>query len=199
MKDDKKILAKVFFENDEMSYQKSHYLAENYQIALNWEKESVSNHSPGQIAADELIARQVHSPIHIDNETNELTPAAYNDVFDKGLSTNRMSYLKNGTIHDLEEAKAEADRCKGKNDRRYIGYVAAEVRDIRSITDLGTNERLFGVYDTGVKDSPHHADICMIRPGVIHGNDLPKKPLKKARRKLLKDAFGSLVRKEQDE
>ena len=185
--------AKTFFENDELSTTKCTHLAKDYAQSLAWEAESVSDLSPGIVANTEELARQIHSPIHIDKDTDVVKVTAFSDAFDKGLSTNRLQYVEE-ELHQIGESKAETDRQNRDPNREYVGFVSARVDSIRSLCDEGTEQRTFGVYDTALESAHHHADICLIRPEAPSDVELPKKALKRQRRKKLQDLFSALNR-----
>ena len=204
MREDDNEEARLFFKNEEdLKNNRSALLAEDHQKALNWEKISVSDHSNKPVADDEKIARQIHSPIHID-ENGEITPAAYTDVFKQGLSVDRMFGPNFETVHEKGRDKAEADRKRQqrehkKIDREYIGCVVADVKTIRSILDVDSDMRLFAVYNTALKQNPNHADVFMIRLEKLDpllqekGIPLTKGQLKRFRRKRLMEAFGKII------
>jgi hypothetical protein len=183
--------AKEFFGNEELSKDKCRRLAECPAKSLNWESESVSDHSPGVVENGEILARQIFSPIHIDTDDNTLTPAAFNDVFDKGLSVNRLSHSAENEIHEAGRSKAQKDRDHGKV-RQYLGFVDADCSDIRSIVDSHDQKKVFGVFDTALPDAKNHADICLIRDAVDANSGLSKRNLKSERRRLLQEQFGQI-------
>lgn len=184
--------AKSFFENKDFSKDKCERLAKNPEMTLSWENESVSKNSPGIVSNTETLARQIYTPIHIDTATNTLTAAAFNDVFDKGLSVSRLSHISLSDVHIAGELKAENDRSAGKK-RVYLGIVEAVAIDIRKVVDSHNNKRIYGVFDTALPEAPCHADVCMIRPAVELDSPLAKKALKKERRRLLQEQFGIMI------
>lgn len=137
---------------------------------------SISEFSPCAVNDNETLARQIFSPIHLDDDGN-FTPMALSDVFNKGLSTNRLSYKSDTDTHLAGESKAQNDRLH-KPDRVYLGFVKLETQQIRA-TAFENNGNAFGVYDTGLKNDPTHSDVCCIVP----------KPSKSAKIKLRLSLF----------
>jgi hypothetical protein len=180
----------IFSADPDNSKEKCKNLAANYSQAVDWELKSVSEHSPSIVSSAEYVARQIHSPIHIDG--GEIKVTAFTDAFDKGLSVNRFKYASLSSVHLAGEAKAANDRNRDPS-RKYCGVVVANVGDIRSVVDDADGCRCFCVYDTALLDAVSHADVCMIRPeAAIDPNKLPKKAQKKERRRRLQKAFGRL-------
>jgi hypothetical protein len=127
------------------------------------EPHSVSRHSPGRVTDSELVYRQIFSPIHIDPDTQEVVPQAFEDASSKGMSTNRASYITFRNACLAGERKAAADRDRGKVDRKFIGIIRAQVKDVRAIEQ--ENRRAFFVYDTASASVTSHADICQAAIG----------------------------------
>ena len=125
------------------------------------EQRSVSEYSPGIVGNGEVLLRQIFSPIHIDQETGEVKPAAFSDVKDKGLSTNRLRHISADAIVTKGEAKAVADRDSGK-EREFLGIILAHCRNVRAIKSAMEEKRAFCVSDTARADDPSHADVCQV-------------------------------------
>ena len=181
----------IFFENEDIAQNKCKLLAENYDKTIEWEKLSVSDFSPGVVDDLEIIARQIFTPIHVD-ENGEIKTAAFDDALNKGMSVNRLKYASENNIHQSGELKAERDR-QIRPDRQYIGFIKTEVSTIRSVHEC--DKRVCAVFDTALKDTPHHSDVCIILFGE---NDcvtpkLSKKTAKMNRRLNLKRTFGHLI------
>ena len=177
-----------FFSNPDHQKDKCKKLSENYGRALAWEVEPASEFSTCRITDTEYVARQIHSPIHINPVDGGILPAAFDDSFNKGLSVNRFKLASLRSIHAAGEAKAEVDRERNPQ-RRYCGVVVANVGAVRAILDEEEGLRCFGVYDTALKEAVSHADVCLIRPEVCAAQSLPKKALKRERRRRLQEAF----------
>lgn len=175
---------------------KSKLLAENHAHALALELCSVSTFSPGTVSNQEIVARQIFSPIHLDEEDNTIKAAAFDDVSNKGLSVNRLSYTNEETIHSTGQAKASNDNNyainngqPSKANRSYIGYIVANVAEIRNYQD--ENHRIYAVYDSSLELAIEHADVCMIKHDTINPNG--SKWVKMFRRKKLQEMFSELV------
>lgn len=172
-------------------------LSGHYKEALELETSPINELSPGVVVNDELIARQVHTPIHYDEDTNTLTPSALADVFNKGLSTDRLAYTTAEAFHAAGDAKVAADRKAKGTDQEYLGYVAAEVGLIRSLQDETEHDpetelkQVFGVYDSALPNWHTHADVLLLKSKKGEG----KGPRKLKRQEMLTKAFGELVRK----
>ncbi len=180
--------AQKFFSDSSMAKEKCKLLAEEYEQSVSWEDEQVSVFSPEHVLNDENIARQIFSPIHIDHETQELNTLALDDMFNKGLSINRLKLISLTDLHLKGEGKAKNDRVE-KPDRIYVGLVQAKVCDIRNVTD---NVRWFTVYDTSLENDVSHADVCCIyQPSEL--SKTQKKALKSRQRSLLQKVFSRIV------
>jgi hypothetical protein len=175
------------FNDAEKSKQKCKFLAVDYELALELEKKSVSDLSPDIVKDDEGVARQIFSPIHI-NDKGDITPAAFDDVLNKGLSVNRRSYISTEGIHLSGESKAEADRQR-RPDREYLGFISVSVEQIRAC--LIEDKRIFAVYDSALTQAKHHADICAIILGST--SDLPRKSANMYKKRILQKIFSGLI------
>ena len=142
------------------------------------EQESVSPHSPSSVDNGEMLLRLIFSPLHINDETGEVLPAAFSDVANKGLSINRLEHSSLDEIDKKGHAKAQNDNANGKQ-REYLGSVRARCGDIRGLS--ADEARLFCVYDTAVEDNTAHGDVCQAR--------LEGKARDKQARKLLREQF----------
>lgn len=168
-------------------------MSQNQEVALKWEDMSSSQYSSGVVVDDEKIARLILSPIHIDKETGDIFPAAYDDVSNKGLSVNRLSmHESKNTVHQIGEDKASRDRERDSS-REYIGFAVASVNAIRR--QIENSVRVFTVYDTALEDIRCHADVCLINQGENIIEKLPPKAAKMQRRRTLQGVFDKLVRK----
>lgn len=173
-----------FFADPTFAQTKCKLLAKRHKRSIAWENGTVSPFSPGPIKNKENIARQIFSPIHVD-EDGEIKTYAYDDMYSRGLSVNRMEYINSVSLHGRGEEKAERDRVK-KPDRKYLGYVIANAGTIRTSTDL--NIAWFTIYDTASSKNVTHADVCCIfQPKQI-------KAYQSRQRRLIQQAFSKLHR-----
>jgi len=130
-----------------------------------WESVSCSRHSPGRVGDDEQLMRQLAHPIFVDQETHEIKAAAFSDVFNHGMSVERVQYWSEDEARARGLARVEAfnqsqtDPAKHRTFVAFASLNAGEVRTLRSDQD---GERCLAVYDTALEDVPAHADVCMI-------------------------------------
>jgi hypothetical protein len=136
---------------------KSKFIQKN-DPQCNCESVSISKYSPGIVKDDEILIRQIYSPIHIDQETGKITSLTFDDASSKGLSVNRKAHCSLEQLKEKIERKLEIDRERGKMDRRFIGIIYSICGDIRTIKN--DNIRGFCVYDTAKVKDISHADIC---------------------------------------
>ncbi len=168
--------AKDFFNNPELSFAKCHYLTENYEQSLEWEKESVSSYSCGTVKDDEGLARNIFSPHHYDISTGSLTTLAFDDILNKGLSVLRCNQVDTAKI-------IEIGKNKKKDTHGYHGYIRVQAKTIREY--VVDSKRAMAIYDTAMIDLFSHADICSI--------SVTSKSSKNLLRFFLKDAFSKLI------
>lgn len=126
------------------------------------ELESVSEYSPGIVLHEECLARLIFTPIHVDEDTGEVNAAAFNDVKDKGLSINRLTYITKSDLVQKGCAKAQADKAAGK-EREFVGIIESVCLSIRSIK--AESQRAFCVVDTALENDASHADVCQVPVG----------------------------------
>lgn len=180
--------AKEFFSDPVNKDNKCEWLSDNNEIALAWEQERVSKYSPGIVEDEEIIARQIFSPLHFDTGNGKLLPAAFANVKTNGLSVDRMAYTTDETLHDSGKAMA-TEANKSRTYREYFALCKAKVSTIRSI--LGGEIRIFAVYDTSYENRISHADVCKIATSSILP---PNTSLKLLVRKRLSEAFSEIVK-----
>lgn len=183
--------AMSFFSDDTIAQTKCVALQSHHEQALSWENISVSKFSPGTVTNDEILVRAMFDPIHVDKETGEIKPTAYDDAIDKGLSTNRHKYseLYEIEIKAIEQAK---EASKTRTPREYLGYVIASVSNIRN--QYVYEKRIFAVFDTSLFDDISHADVCTIL-SKDHHEALTRKSVKKLIRGRLSDCFSEQIQR----
>jgi len=179
----------------EKASQKCKLLADNHGDAIALEKISVSEFSPGPVVNQEYIARQIFSPIHVEDD-NSIKSTAFDDVANKGLSVNRMSLVEVETIHSNGLEKQNRDNAKAlesgrpeKANREYLGFVQTKVETVRDYYD--EDARVYSVYDSSLNSSREHADICMIKQDTRSNDNV--KWVKMFRRKKLQEMFSPLT------
>ena len=136
-------------------------LSYNYDKALELESLSVSTHSPGIVKTSEDIARQIFSPRMIEKDGITIKSTAFDDVSNKGLSTNRLSHTTEEEIHIEGENKAVRDALKTQKERGYEGFATAQAGKIRQISE--DDMQIFAIYDTSLKSDISHCDVCLLK------------------------------------
>lgn len=165
-------------------------LSFNYEKALELENQSVSVHSPSIVTTDEDIARQIFSPRMIENDGITIKPTAFEDVSNKGLSANRLSYTSEDEIHSEGEIKAIKFALRTQKERGYEGFVTAQAGKIRQIIE--DDLQIFAIYDTSLESDISHCDACLLN----HKGDgeTSARNAKRKRRKKLQRLFGKLIK-----
>lgn len=130
-----------------------------------WEAQSASMHSPG-IVGSEVLCRHIQEPLYYNPQKGKLTPDAFNDAFNKGLSTYRMAHT---TREDVIECGAKRDaefreRNPEKPPRTTVALAFFQTDEIRQFRSLGDKQSL-GVFDTAEADNLSHADVCALVGG----------------------------------
>ncbi|NKJ45891.1 hypothetical protein CIC12_03865 [Burkholderia sp. SG-MS1] len=133
--------------------------------AVRWEALSASQHSPGPVAAGEVVCRQVTHPTFFDSETGKLKPTAFDDVSNKGLSVDRLSVATEKEIVERGEARNAEWNAKfsDKPSRTLHSLGHIHVNELRAL--FVGNERAFGIYDTALETNRSHADVCQLASG----------------------------------
>lgn len=128
-----------------------------------WESESaMPSVSPCPVAASETVARRIFHPTHIDSY-GVLVPAVFDDMFNKGLSVDRVAYS------DAVLLAAESHLIATSRGREYFGSAMIRVDTLRALITR-TGLRIAYVFDTaipedlaaGVPANQAHADVCCI-------------------------------------
>ena len=143
-----------------------------------WELEVATEYSPGPVSNEEFLYRQILSPIHYDKETNTLTPMAFDDASNKGMSVNRLKYTSEEQIVQMANNRVENYNKLNPDKplRSFTGAVRFVCDDIRKIT-VSTEEdanpvRGCAVYDTANENDRSHADICQIVKNKAHARSV---------------------------
>ncbi len=153
----------------------------SYDELIEQESVKYNNFSPSIVINEENIARVIFSPKHYNN--GEVLATAFEQILHKhGMSVLRLEY-------DFDNSLKETIKLLQKNDiNRYIGYVSANVQDIRNV--LYEGYRLFYILDTARSDRIGHADVFAIRPN--NKVSLPKKALKNYIRLKISNIFNKI-------
>jgi hypothetical protein len=156
---------------------------------LEFERLTASSLSPGPVAHSEDLLRQIFNPLHVELDTGDLKPTAFEDAANKGMSVDRLHYRNEEESFQAGYARAEVANTHAKPGaphRTLHGLAklrAKSVRALKSADDI----QYFGVYDTALADNKAHADICQI----VHIQD--RKAARSARSKLVDLAKGSVT------
>jgi len=128
-----------------------------------WEGISASEHSPEPVANGEVLCRQLVQPIHF-QEDGSINPTAFDDVMNKGLSTDRLKYrdIAESRSEGVERAERHNAEFPLKPQRELVALAKFNVSEVRSITAMNTNDRAVAVYDTALPANPAHADVCVV-------------------------------------
>jgi hypothetical protein len=171
-----------FFSQNSTNIQKCKLLQDIQEdTLLTWELETASEHSPCPVKDTEYLYRQIISPIHYDEETNTLTPTAFDDASNKGLSVNRESYATEEQISCMAYERVNSFNISNpdKPQRTFSGIVRFFCNDVRQITIKMQQDlypiRGFCVYDTALEYDESHSDICQIVKNKAHGRSARSK------------------------
>jgi hypothetical protein len=133
---------------------------------LNWEHEIASQYSSSPVGDEEILCRQILSPIHYDEDAKELTATAFDDASSLGMSVNRLDYTSVNNIAQAANCRVTSYNESNLKQRSFSGIVELNCDDIRKITvkenDSSPILRGFCVYDTALENDKSHADICQI-------------------------------------
>lgn len=193
---------KQLFQSEEVN-NKVEALAKDHNRALRAEQESMSpDLSPGIVGDGELVARVLHSPYMFDLNGDKLTSKAVEDVLNKGLSVNRLSFLESEghafqIVKDMYEDWKNDPKNKDKK-RDYVGFAVAKVDELRSLRDDEDlpNVQFIGVYDSAIRSAAYHADACVISGfDERYHNKITKKALKKDRGEMVVGCFQKDIRR----
>ncbi|MCX7093676.1 MAG: hypothetical protein NTY50_09535 [Methylobacter sp.] len=162
---------------------------------LAWELEVATEHSPGPVSNEEFLYRQIWSPTHYDTQTNTLSPAAFDDASNKGMSVNRLKYTSEEQIFQVASNRvAHYNKLNpDKPQRSFPGVVRFVCDDIRNITFLPEEDsspiRGCAVYDTAYENDQSHADICQIVKNKAHGRSVRSRIFDLANKFLAQNPF----------
>lgn len=115
------------------------------------ERESVSIHSPGPVADNEILVRTIFTEKQLDQE-GRVKPAHFRkEPSTRGFSVDRVNRTRVGLL--------KSSKCKDARHKGYLKFAAARSSDIRNLMN-DDGKRLFCVYDTATAENHAHADIC---------------------------------------
>ena len=155
-----------FFSDNSENKEKCKLLQKMSQdILLSWERESASKYSPSPVRDEEILCRQIFSPTHYDEETQEFTSTAFDDASSIGMSVNRLDYTSVDNVAQAANGRVTTHNESNLKQRSFPGIIKLNCDDIRKITvqDEGSNPiRGYCIYDTALEHDESHADICQI-------------------------------------
>lgn len=119
---------------------------------------SVSPHSVGRVEDDEVVARILVAPYHIDKKTGLPRASALSGAESSGLSLFRDAHAKDDEIRAVAVGLVENAR-KAQGDKAGVfGVLLMRGSVIRRICREG-EAPCYCLYDTGLAYNPSHAEI----------------------------------------
>ncbi|WP_313818709.1 hypothetical protein [Cupriavidus sp.] len=152
-----------FFESHSLDPQKVKALSEIAE-RFEWEQgQSASKHSPGIVRNEEVICRQLHSPVYIERSTKMLKPTAFDDITNKGLSTDRIAHSGKEAIIAAGHARAEAYNANITDPEKKRSLIAIAHLDCTKVRQHQVNgKQAIGVFDTALQENVAHSDVCAL-------------------------------------
>jgi hypothetical protein len=145
------MICREFFEQHQDNDDKCKLLRSKTEAELTrWESESASEYSQNVVTDDEILARQIVSPIHVSDDGLKLNPDAFNECATHGLSVNRENYATReelkaaGTQRVAKYNRENPDKLR----RELVGFTLFHAGEVRSQRYNGA--RCFFVYDTAL-------------------------------------------------
>jgi hypothetical protein len=135
--------------------------------ALAWEEDTASDHSPGVVKNDEQIVRQVTHPNFFDDGSQKIKPIWFDDVANKGFSSDRLTYTTVEEVVHRAQVRADDRNAKPENaGKTPVTVHSLGKLPVSRIREISCNDaRAFGVYDTALSDNVAHADVCQLAHG----------------------------------
>jgi hypothetical protein len=125
----------------------------------------MSQHSPGVVSSDEIVARFVFSPIHVHKKTGAILPSLFSHAERQGCSVQRDS-----RADPAELAAFASSFLKSNPKATWLGVVLAKSADVRAIALDGETRRTTCIYDTAEKKNPAHAEIFWTTQALQEGD-----------------------------
>lgn len=135
--------------------------------------ENLSDHSPGPVSNEELLARSLDYPNKFDS-SGGLNDSLFQDAFTYGASCQRLKPDWDScaaAVHARFEARAEARRT-GADGRPpapgnlYVGAVHVNAAELRACVLDGEAESRVRVYDAGNPGDALHAEVMVDAAGL---------------------------------
>ncbi len=153
-----------------------------YHDLLSKENITQSSYSPGIVQNTERLARVLLSPKHYKNGSIVAT------AFEQILHPEGFSVLRHDA--NFDSSLQRTVQILETDDNKYIGYVSANVQDIRILT-INSIYRVFVVLDTACSDRLSHADILTTRETIV-SETLRKKSILNFIRYQISELFNDL-------
>ena len=118
------------------------------------EKYRMSKHSPCIVGNEEILARFVFSPMHVDRKGN-IKPSIFSHVHSKGCSIQRDSIAKTDEIVAFVNSFLTI-----KDDRAWIGVLLGVCQNARGIRSGDSDNRAVCVFDTAERHNTAHGEMC---------------------------------------
>ena len=118
------------------------------------EDDTLSEHSPGVVGAEEVIVRMVCVPMHVHKTRLEVLASFFSHAVTRGLSVQRMDIASDNELLACVEGFLQADEK-----RVWLGYVEASVSSIRDLRLLDDGAQSFCVADAALSDNQAHAEV----------------------------------------
>gem|GEM_PF-537507 len=119
----------------------------------NCEKFRMSKHSPNVVGDDEVLARFVFSPIHVDKK-GKIKPSIFSHVFNVGCSIQRDSVAKSEELVNFAKTFLAGDEK-----RSWEGVLLAKCNELKNIKANSVNSRAVCIYDSATADNPAHGEM----------------------------------------
>lgn len=118
---------------------------------------------PGKVEDDEVLLRVIWSPHHVEEDTGNITPRAFDDAAKIGLSCFRHSKTDLSSVDSFITEQIKKKKASGKN-HIYKGLACYRCQDFRT-QKTSSGQRHFGAYNTASADNPAHADVFQTNSG----------------------------------
>lgn len=118
------------------------------------EKFRMSRYSPNVVKDDEVLARFVFSPIHVNKKNGKIKPSIFSHVFTVGCSIQRDSIA---TPEEL--VHFSKNFLEGSEERSWEGVLLASCKSLRDVKINSGKNRAFCIYDTANSHNPAHGEV----------------------------------------
>ena len=145
---------------------------------------SISEHSHGPVADDEILTKLIVDPIHIDKGV--VSPAAFTDAYSLDLSLFREELATDKEIQlAIDQIKNTGWGKESPQSRSIVAVMHASAESIRALRLDNPSGPMCRIYDTGEADKPAHASVFTPTRARTNKSD------QRAIRRALLNAFGT--------